>query len=176
MLLVCPAALLAQAPPTLAFEPNALVASGVTPKGKVAWFGVARELEDYAATLVRRDQILEDEDGDGKVRLDIGKPVPAQSVWVAVDLTSGAYAVAVPEGSRAAELPMPGRNPGRGGAGKPEWVEVNRRFLEIAVVRPGQGAWALTAGDGGRADDDGASDGSTRPRSPASATPATAAT
>lgn len=155
-----PAELLAQTSPSLAFEPAAVVASGVTPKGKVVWFSVARELADYAATIVRRDQVVEDEDGDGKVRLEVGKPVPVQSVWIAVDLTSGAFAVAVPEGSIASEMPQPGRNPGRGEAGKPEWVEVDRQYLELAVVRPGLGAWALTLGDGGGADEDGATDGS----------------
>lgn len=160
IVLLTPSGLLAQAAPTLAFEPTAVVASGVTPKGKVVWFGVARELADYAATVVRRDQVLEDEDGDGKVRLEIGKPLPVHSVWIAVDLASGAWTAAVPEGSSAAELPQPGRNPDRGEAGRPEWVEVNRRYLEIAVVRPSLGAWALTLGDGGGNDGDGATDGS----------------
>jgi hypothetical protein len=160
MILLFPAGLLAQASPTLVFEPSAVVASGITPKGKVVWFSVAREIEDYAATVVRRDQVVEDDDGDGKVRLEVGKPVPVQSVWIAVDLASGAYAVAAPEGSRAAELPQAGRNPGRGEAGKPEWVEVDRRYLELAVVRPGLGAWALTLGDGGESDADGTADGS----------------
>lgn len=160
ILMLLPAGLLAQPAPSLAFEPAAVVASGVTPRGKVVWFSVARETADYAATLVRRDKVLEDEDGDGKVRLDVGRPVPVQSVWIAVDLASGTYAVAAPEGSSAAELPMPGRNPGRGEAGRPDWVEVDRAFLEIAVVRPGAGAWALTLGDGGGSDEDGATDGS----------------
>ncbi len=162
VVLLVPGALLAQtAPaPSLTFEPAAVVASGVTPKGKVVWFSVAREIADFAATVVRRDQVVEDEDGDGKVRLEIGTPVPLQSVWLAVDLASGAFAVAVPEGSLAAELPLAARNRDRGGAGKPAWVEVQRQYLELAVVRPGLGAWALTVGDGGGADEDGAADGS----------------
>jgi hypothetical protein len=159
-LVLFPAGLLAQPSPSLTFEPAAVVASGVTPKGKVVWFSVAREIADYAATVVRRDEVVEDEDGDGKVRLEVGRPVPVQSVWIAVDLASGAFAVAVPEGSRVSEIPQPGRNPGRGEPGKPAWVETDRRYLELAVVRPSVGAWAFTLADGGPDDEDGAADGS----------------
>ncbi len=139
-------------PPVLTLEPSALVVSGITPKGKVVWFGMAREMADYAETLVRRDRVLEDVDGDGSVRLDLGKPVPRFSVWIAVDLTSGAFAVATPQGSRAVELAIAGRNPGRGGAGDTEWTETGNLYLEMAVIRPGQGAWAATVGDGEDAD------------------------
>lgn len=148
VVLLVPGALLAQpAPaPSLTFEPAAVVASGVTPKGKVVWFSVAREIADFAATVVRRDQVVEDEDGDGKVRLEIGTPIPLQSVWLAVDLASGAFAVAVPEGSLAAELPLAARNRDRGGAGKPAWIEVQRQIPRARRRPPRPGSLGPDSG------------------------------
>ena len=50
--------------------------------------------------------------------------------------------------------------PGTGhAAGRPDWIEDDRGFVEILLVRPGQGAWGATVGDGGEADDDGIYDG-----------------
>lgn len=163
LIFLCPWGLSAQPaplpPPVIVFEEQALVASGVTPGGKVVWFGVAREVEDYSASVVRRDQVTADEDGDGKVRFELDRPVPALSVWIAVDLASGVWTAATPQGSYAREMPQPGRNPDRGEPGRPEWVETGRRYLEMAVVRPGEGVWALTLGDGGGDDGDGQVDG-----------------
>jgi hypothetical protein len=46
------------------------------------------------------------------------------------------------------------------GPANPPGSRCNGKYLELAVVRPGLGAWALTLGDGGGADEDGAADGS----------------
>ncbi len=74
---------------TLSFEGTAVVASGLRSGGQVVWFGVARELDDGWATIVRREEVASDTDGDGVVRLELDREVPLQSVWVAVDLTNG---------------------------------------------------------------------------------------
>jgi hypothetical protein len=144
--------------PAITFAPEAVVASGMTPGGQVEWFGVAREISEHSATIVRRDRIASDDDQDGAVRLELGRPVPFQSIWVAVDLTTGAAAVATPEGYPLRRLELPGGNVGRGG-GKPDWVEDDRGYVEILAVRPGVGAWGAAVGDGGEADDDGVYDG-----------------
>lgn len=136
--------------PALSFEERAVVVSGLPPLGRVAWFSVARELEEDWATIVRREEVEDDADGDGVVRLELGRAVPLQSVWVAIDLTRGAYAVAAPEGFalRVAELPLPGH----GGEG-PDYLEIDRSDVEVFVARPGAGAWGTSAGDGGAGDD-----------------------
>lgn len=148
----------ATAEPVLAFEERAVVATGLTPKGEVVWFSVAKQIEGGMAHFVRRDDVLPDTDGDGTVRFELDRTVPLQSIWVAVDLATGAAAVGTPEGYtlRDASAP-PGR--GRGAAGRPDWVEEGRELLELLVVRPGQGAWGMTLGDGGANDDDGRGDG-----------------
>jgi hypothetical protein len=142
----------------LTFETNAVVATGVPPGGQVVWFAVSREIAERTATLVRREEIATDDDKDGAVRFELDRPVPFQSIWVAVDLASGTAAMATPEGFPLRRVELPGRSTSRGG-GRPDWVEDDRGFVEILLVRPGRGAWGATVGDGGQADDDGAYDG-----------------
>ncbi len=150
----------AAAEPLISFGEKSLTASGITPGGKVVWFGVAREIAEHTATLVRRNRIVSDDDRDGAVRLDLDRKVPYQSIWVAIDLTSGASAVATPEGYplRRLELPVGSL---RGEEGKPDWLEDTRGHVEILLARPGTegAAWGLAVGDGGDRDDDRAYDG-----------------
>jgi hypothetical protein len=138
--------------PELAFEDSAAVVSGIHAKGQVAWFSVAREIADDWATIVRREDVAEDTDGDGVVRFDLDRPVPLKSIWVAVDLTTGEYALGTPEGFPLQQLDLPGRGLGRAASG-PEWVESPGQFAEVLIVRPGAGAWGMTAGDGGEGDE-----------------------
>jgi hypothetical protein len=146
------------AQPAISFEPAAVVASGISPGGQVAWFGVARESEDHAAKIVRRETVAADDDRDGAVRLDLGREVPRASIWVAVDLATGKAAIATPEGFPLRRIGLPGPGAVPGGTG-PDRLELNRGYLELLVVRPGIGVWGATVGDGGEMDDDGAYDG-----------------
>jgi hypothetical protein len=145
--------------PAISFEKNAVVVAGITSKGQAVLFGVAREIaEDDVATLVRRSQVLTDDDGDGTVRLDLGKEVPFRSVWVAVDLATGQFTTAAPEGYPLRLVGWQGSGIERGAA-RSDRVEDVRTFAEILLVRPGVGAWQITVGDGSSSDDDGAADG-----------------
>lgn len=148
------------ASPVVAIEPQAVTASGVTPKGRVVWFSIAREISRRAATIVPRIELLTDEDGDGKVRFDLGQDVPLRSIWFAVDLETGEAGVAAPEdfGLQEAEFPARAIPAALNG------LDLERRFLYAVLVRPGAGAWMLRAGDGGALDEDGAADGTLRAR------------
>jgi hypothetical protein len=157
--LLVPVSLAAQTPsPAISFEAEAVVASGVTAGGRVVWFSMAREISESAATIVRREEILEDEDGDGAVRFELDRAVPLRSIWVAVDLATGAWAAAGPEGYPLQRVDPPGLAARRGAEGA-HWVEDTRGYVELLVVRPGVGAWGLAVGDGGASDADGAADG-----------------
>jgi hypothetical protein len=146
------------APPVLIFEPQAIVASGVTPKGRVVWFSVAREISRRAATIVPRIEQAADDDGDGKVRLDLGQDVPLRSIWFAVDLETGEAGVAAPEDFPLLEAELPAR------AIPPALnrLDMERQFVYLVLVRPGAGAWKLRVGDGGASDEDGRPDGTLR--------------
>ena len=156
-LLLLPA-LASAAPPVLSFEPQAVLAQGVTPKGKVVWFSIAREISRQATTIVPRLDILADDDGDGAVRFPLDRDVPLRSIWCAVDLASGDVALATPEGFPLLEKDWPG------GAipAALNRLDLARSFAYLVAVRPGVGAWTLRAGDGGASDEDGEADGNLR--------------
>jgi hypothetical protein len=77
---------------------------------------------------------------------------------VAVDLTTGALDVAVPQGYplRRFEIPASSLRHDEGGD---DWIESTRGYVALMLVRPENGAWWSLVGDGGIDDDDGAYDG-----------------
>jgi hypothetical protein len=147
------------APFRITLESNAVTASGVAPKGRVVLFGVTREIgEDDFPTVRRHLTVLVDEDGDGVVRYPVEPGVPLRSVWAVTDLASGDFDAAAPEGFGLRRVNWRGRGLERRQDGK-DAVEDRRPLLELLVVRPQVGAWALRVGDGGESDGDGVIDG-----------------
>ena len=158
LMLFLPSSLVAQPPagkPQIAFEARAAVAIGVSPGGEVAWFAVAREPAEFNAVIVRREAVIADEDGDGKVRFEIDKPVPFRSIWVAVDLVSGEFALATPADYPLRELRLNPNAFRSGRAGRLEAFGEGREFLQLFAARPGVGAWVATVFDGSPEDQDG---------------------
>ncbi len=151
-----PAAL--AAPPAVSFEAHSVAASGVTPRGKVVWFSIAREIDRQSARIVPRIELATDDDGDGEVRFDLAREVPARSIWFAVDLATGEAGVATPDELGLQEVELPARAI----PAALNRLDLDRRFVYIVLVRPGVGAWTLRVGDGGAADDDGQPDGNLR--------------
>jgi hypothetical protein len=147
------------APAILSFEPEAVVASGLAPGGRVALFSVAREAHPYVSRVVRREEILTDDDGDGVVQLELGGPVPVESVWMAIDLADGSLTVAAPEGTSFRELSFDPRVLRQETSGVVRRIRDGRVYLEAFLVRPGAGAWGVSLGDGGETDDDETVDG-----------------
>lgn len=145
--------------PEITFQPRSVTVDGLTAKGQVIWYSVAREVaEDDVATIVRRSEAQTDDDGDGKAQLDLSQDVPLRSIWVAVDLATGRYAVATPEGYPLRQAAWRGRGLGRGNS-RADRVEDVRTYADVLLVRPEKGAWRLTVGDGSAQDDDGVADG-----------------
>jgi len=145
------------AQPVISFESQAIVARGLPPGGNAVIFGVARESKGFHSRIVRRQQVLA-ADAAGQARLSLNQAVPRSSVWLAADLSSGAFRIAVPQRSPARELPFgSGRlePPAPGRAGR---VRSGLSFIEVLYLRPGRGVWGLTVGDGGRDDHDGRPD------------------
>ncbi len=144
------------AQPVISFESQAIVARGLPPGGNAVIFGVARESKGFHSRIVRRQQVVA-ADATGLARLSLNQAVPRRSVWLAADISSGAFRVAAPPRSPARELPFTSerleRPPGRAGR-----VRSGLSFIELLYVRPGRGVWGLTVGDGGRDDHDGQAD------------------
>jgi hypothetical protein len=151
---------LVSAAPAFTFEARAVSLAGVTPKARVAWFSVAREIEESTARIVRRDAMATDDDGDGVVHYELDRDLPPHSIWVAVDLATGGAVVATPGDFPLRDVTQERAASGLGREpGGPAWTETGRNMLELLVVRPGVGAWGLLVADGGEADDSPAGDG-----------------
>jgi hypothetical protein len=140
----------------VSFEAAAVVASGVTPGERVAWFSVAREDTGSGSLIVRREEVTADTDRDGTVRLDLDRPVPPRSIWAAVDLKTGDFALAAPADYplRQAAFPAGAFRPSAGG-GFDRVLAPERELVMLFVARPTVGVWALTVWDGAPEDEDG---------------------
>jgi len=147
-------------PLAVSFETAALAVEGVTAKGRAAVFGVGRNRVDYTARTLRFDQVVTaDEAGSARFELPDEETVPGRSVWVVVDLATGALLVAAPEGAELRRIETPAR--GLGAAAR--FLDQEGRRLDVLLVRPASGpegaeasgVWGLRLGDGGPMDGDG---------------------
>lgn len=145
--------------PEIAFEAEAVAASGLTPGETVVWFGVERRVDPDFSTEVVRHAEVGTAGADGTARLALGREAAVRSVWVAVDLEKGEFVVAAPNGYRIAKPERPATRLGVRGGGRADQFLDERPYLMGLVVRPGDGAWVFAGGDGGARDEDGQSDG-----------------
>jgi hypothetical protein len=152
LFLALPSSLLAQ--PALSFETQAAVVSGLTPGGQVVWFSVARESSEGVATIVRRERI-DVADVQGGARFDLDREVPYKSIWVAVDLATGASTVATRPDFPLVEVDLPASDLLPGGGAQTSAIQDPRDAVEMLVVRPGTGAWGILVGRGGSNDEAG---------------------
>lgn len=146
----------------LSLEPDGVSVADVTPGGQVALVALSRVAADAIVRVERRDELLTDDDRDGAVRLEVAGGPAARSVWVAVDLASGGWAVAYPAGYPARVLTL-----GRAGlAAQAAAFDQPGSELEVLLVRPGDatsaGVWRGALGDGAAGDADVVADGSLR--------------
>ena len=142
----------------LAFEAQAMVASGLTPGEKVAWFSVAREATGFGSRVVRREWVILVDDKDGIARVELDQPVPPRSIWAAVDLKSGDYELGTPGDYPLRQAQLPPGSVLPGASGKLDRLFAGGRDLvDFFVARPAVGAWALTVWDGAGDDEDGPS-------------------
>jgi hypothetical protein len=138
--------------PTLTFGEHGVSGSGFSPGGQVVWFGLAKEVVAYEVTYVRHQQ-AGPADSAGQAALELGTAVPRRSLWVAVDLASGAYVIATPPDFPLVQAELPAAALTSRGASLSDQLEDEADSSEILLVRPGQGAWAATVGRGGALDE-----------------------
>jgi len=149
-----------QAQPKISVEPYAVVIDDITPGANVAWLSVAREsVDEWRVLVVRRDGIEADADRDGTVQIKLEEEVPPASVWIVFDMTTGAAAVGAPEGFDLRPITQSLVDLKHAAAGVADLAAEDHELVELLLVRPGAGAWALTVGDGGASDADGKRDG-----------------
>jgi hypothetical protein len=143
----------------VAFEPDAVVVH-VTPRAKVALFGIMRVPSGYGLKFAEHVKLETDADGDGVVQYDLAGVGGSDSMWLVVDLTSGGSEIVgpnLPAGRRKA-LPaaaMKGR-----GSGVSATLSAPHPVALVWLARPGVGAWYASVEDGTSRDGDGAPDDS----------------
>jgi hypothetical protein len=148
------------AEPTVSFEEQSVVVTGLPPGGEVSLFGISRGYDGLAGYELRHDALLT-ADGEGTVRYELDLPVSLQSVWSAVDLSTGEVGLGVPEDG----VLRLARSQSAFDAERRTVTEL-RRFADIQWVRPGArevaGVWGARLGDGAAGDEDGLEDLSIR--------------
>jgi hypothetical protein len=142
----------------LSFETSAVVASGLTPGDSVAWFGVEYRVDAEFSGDITQHFDVGTVAADGTVRLDLTQPVADRSLWAAVDLGSGQYAVSGANGYQVSK-PAQAAQLVAGNGTVSDAIFDQRPYLIGMVARPGTGAWSFAGGDGGPRDLDGAADG-----------------
>jgi hypothetical protein len=136
----------------LAFGETTIGVKGAQPGGEVLVYTLARIPED-GMTIVSDETYRLSADGDGQLTLDLEEEVPWRSLWIAFDLSTGAYAVDQASiGVREVDFEELGT---RSGA----TLEYRLDLLYAFLARTHQGGYRLRAGDGGPSDFDDAHDG-----------------
>jgi hypothetical protein len=125
----------------------------VSPGGAAILFAGAQHRRDYVR-YTRWQQALIDDDRDGVVELEVAAGVPFESVWIAVDATSGRLATAVSPGSRFEALAFPRSVLRKHADGGVDRYESARGAVDLLIVRPHVGAWVVYAADGEPGDAD----------------------
>lgn len=153
------------APPLeLELDETGVSIGNVTPGGPVALVLVERGLRGMGGSTVYGTLILADDDGDGTVRFEHERGVPALSHWLAVDLTTGEAAQVNPEGFSPRIRQLPEQALERGGAGRLNRLRRQGGLFYTVLVRAGdeatRGAWQTLVEDGAATDADGRGDGS----------------
>jgi hypothetical protein len=148
----------------LEFEPGVVRVTGVEPGGSVALLAVARVYENLQTSVVRVHELLADDDQDGTVEqlFERERVTTPNSIWVAVDVASGAWLVAAPPSGELVdgEALAPAVETVNGGAF--QHLALESKSAEVLFVRPGEGAWRALASDGAWGDGDESRDGRLR--------------
>jgi uncharacterized protein (DUF2141 family) len=137
------AALHAQNRLTVTIRDNVVTAQGLTPGGGAVVFAIAQRWDErqFYYSQERVEKLVPDDDRDGTVTYEHKKAVPWRSVWVIVDLKTGAYAIASPQGENARIGKGRASRRVNGGAS----LEHERDAVDLLVVRPGGEVWTLAA-------------------------------
>lgn len=151
---------MAQVDPVLAlsFGESAIDLEGATPSSEIVWFSIASESSDYASTTVPRFSVSAADVG-GNANFEMPNGVPPHSIWVAVDMTTGVYALATPGDYplRTASLASDALKVGK--SDKVDQLAIPRSDLHVLLVRSSVGAWVGRFSEGAPDDADGVADG-----------------
>jgi hypothetical protein len=149
-------------PMRVAVAPREVVISNVARGGTVVLFSCSRIPGARSIAVEPAATLLRDDDNDGVIRSTPKSGIAPASVWVAVDAASGETASGAPP-----DFPLFIRANAADALRKDieeqiAAMAVDLPRLSLLVVRPGAGAWMVTAFDGRKTDRDGEADGRVR--------------
>lgn len=139
--------------PSIVVSNNVLSITNISAGGSVAVFGAAQHV-GTTVHLKRWQRLLTDTDSDGRVDWDLGTETPLDTLWVAVDVSTGGVAAVAPTESRFQRIEFPAEALRKGQDDKIEQFVAGRKMIDLLVVRPRVGAWAGFAADGHASDGD----------------------
>jgi hypothetical protein len=149
-----PYSVFGQQPPSITVTERVVSIANVTKGGSIVLLSCSRTSEAGRLIVTNDSRLTADTDGDGSITFTPPKGVEVRSVWVAVDLETGAFASAAP-----ANFPLVVRSLAVDSFRKDASGEIAELVhdlprLFVVLVRPGKGAWKLRASDGGDGDRD----------------------
>lgn len=150
-----------EAQPAISFADAEVVVEGLAPGSSVALVAVERRPRPWSVEVIPRAELLLDEDLDGRIVYAVETDLSPAAIWAAVDLGSGAFSAAAPEGFDATEVGIDlAAALLAGDSGLPDTFLWDHSNLQLFAARPGVGAWHAAGSDAGPADlgapDDGA--------------------
>lgn len=133
----------------ISFEGTSARVSNLSPARPVVLFAVSREFRTGEVTVVPRARI-QVSDAKGEAVLDFGRAVSPFTIFAAIELDSGNFAVE--EGSSGKSIVTDAVLLRRGKKDKFNELILGGSYLEVLVVRPLGGAWRGAFGDGAPGD------------------------
>ncbi len=111
LILVPAIATAAGTPPPLqvTLRDRAVTVANVTTGARVVLFTASLTTHDSRLLERTGARVFTDDDRDGTVTYTRPEPIPLRSVWIAVDIESGRYAVATPSGFPSPLVDFPAR-------------------------------------------------------------------
>jgi hypothetical protein len=140
---------------TVTLGAHIVTASGLSRGGTAVFFAVLHEPIPgaYMNRVSRLARVIVDDDRDGVVTLDLGRPIPAISVWAVVEPQNGHYGITTGRRLDITMVPIAPDALRRGAGGAIDRIAFGHPSLELLYVHPGQGAWTWSATDGDPATD-----------------------
>jgi hypothetical protein len=140
------------APLQLAFSATSVTATGAARGAEVYAFSVAREQGQGLVNVVPREVRLAAAN-DGSASWTFPGSLPVRSLWLFVDLTTGAYGSAAAPGYPGHQLPLTDQHIKKNAAGELAQLVFDGSVVEVILVRPGVGIWRAAVASGGALDE-----------------------
>jgi hypothetical protein len=143
-----PAAYASPAPLAIALGDHSLTIAPLTPGARAVLLGVDRESETFFFNDTHYVDAQAESGGTATFSIDRG--ITPLSVWIAVDAATGQAAVSTPAGSPYRARPSAAKSANA----RASSIAIDGPAVDLVLVRPGTGAWRISAGDGAALDAD----------------------